>query len=322
MDFNNYNNAPFQEPLMPLNNGENNQQTTNSTNSGQGIISNFGGAHLTDFTKRKNWPLRVLGELKDFLHVVSPSGRFLFCSPSCLEMVGFSPEELVGRQVTDFIHVDDIDTFIRDFNLAITQKVFRILYRFRKKDDKFIILEINGHPYFPENSTTARCFFLMARPYPSKAASTIDSFLELRMENDRLTKRLLELQRESQEQNNTNDNSLKTNSGNNNISEVINYATGSSESVPPNNGNNKQLPPTMNAPSIDATKKIKKTKRQRAEEETHVCTDCGTVDSPEWRKGPQGPKTLCNACGLRYAKKNKKILKEAEAVGDAERNNS
>ncbi|KAK9859038.1 hypothetical protein MYU51_015983 [Penicillium brevicompactum] len=29
----------------------------------------------------------------------------------------------------------------------------------------------------------------------------------------------------------------------------------------------------------------------------HVCGDCGTADSPEWRKGPNGPKTLCNACG-------------------------
>lgn len=25
----------------------------------------------------------------------------------------------------------------------------------------------------------------------------------------------------------------------------------------------------------------------------------GTVESPEWRKGPDGPKSLCNACGTR-----------------------
>ncbi|KAL2848541.1 hypothetical protein BJY01DRAFT_211510 [Aspergillus pseudoustus] len=36
------------------------------------------------------------------------------------------------------------------------------------------------------------------------------------------------------------------------------------------------------------------------------CADCGTSDSPEWRKGPNGPKTLCNACGLRWAKREKK----------------
>ncbi|KAI7282122.1 hypothetical protein KC352_g6242 [Hortaea werneckii] len=42
--------------------------------------------------------------------------------------------------------------------------------------------------------------------------------------------------------------------------------------------------------------------------EEYVCADCGTLDSPEWRKGPKGPKTLCNACGLRWAKKEKKML--------------
>eukprot|EP00835_Amoeboradix_gromovi_P002651 NODE_154_length_16838_cov_0.293327.p8 type:complete len:220 gc:universal NODE_154_length_16838_cov_0.293327:16323-15664(-) len=36
-----------------------------------------------------------------------------------------------------------------------------------------------------------------------------------------------------------------------------------------------------------------------------VCTECGTNESPEWRKGPTGAKTLCNACGLRYAKRKK-----------------
>ncbi|BCS27217.1 GATA transcription factor LreB [Aspergillus puulaauensis] len=38
----------------------------------------------------------------------------------------------------------------------------------------------------------------------------------------------------------------------------------------------------------------------------YQCADCGTSDSPEWRKGPGGPKTLCNACGLRWAKREKK----------------
>ncbi|RVX72628.1 hypothetical protein B0A52_04025 [Exophiala mesophila] len=49
----------------------------------------------------------------------------------------------------------------------------------------------------------------------------------------------------------------------------------------------------------------KKPKKVKSADE-FVCTDCGTLDSPEWRKGPNGPKTLCNACGLRWAKKEKK----------------
>ncbi|KAK3842903.1 MAG: hypothetical protein J3R72DRAFT_122757 [Linnemannia gamsii] len=32
------------------------------------------------------------------------------------------------------------------------------------------------------------------------------------------------------------------------------------------------------------------------------CTSCNIVKTPEWRKGPLGPRTLCNACGLIWGK--------------------
>ncbi|KAK4793893.1 hypothetical protein SAY86_011887 [Trapa natans] len=30
------------------------------------------------------------------------------------------------------------------------------------------------------------------------------------------------------------------------------------------------------------------------------CTHCASERTPQWRTGPEGPKTLCNACGVRY----------------------
>lgn len=33
-----------------------------------------------------------------------------------------------------------------------------------------------------------------------------------------------------------------------------------------------------------------------------ACTLCGTTKTPMWRSGPQGPKSLCNACGIRFKK--------------------
>jgi hypothetical protein len=32
------------------------------------------------------------------------------------------------------------------------------------------------------------------------------------------------------------------------------------------------------------------------------CRDCGTTSTPQWRCGPTGPRSLCNACGVRYKK--------------------
>ncbi|KAL6985458.1 hypothetical protein U1Q18_018832 [Sarracenia purpurea var. burkii] len=34
--------------------------------------------------------------------------------------------------------------------------------------------------------------------------------------------------------------------------------------------------------------------------EWRKCVHCGTDKTPQWRTGPMGPKTLCNACGVRY----------------------
>ncbi|KAK3408748.1 hypothetical protein EUGRSUZ_J00922 [Eucalyptus grandis] len=33
---------------------------------------------------------------------------------------------------------------------------------------------------------------------------------------------------------------------------------------------------------------------------TRKCMHCEVTKTPQWREGPMGPKTLCNACGVRY----------------------
>ncbi|KAG8746334.1 blue light receptor [Ceratobasidium sp. 414] len=35
------------------------------------------------------------------------------------------------------------------------------------------------------------------------------------------------------------------------------------------------------------------------------CSTCKRTDSPQWRKGPDGPNTLCNSCGLAWARQRK-----------------
>ncbi|KAI3945386.1 hypothetical protein MKW92_042543 [Papaver armeniacum] len=38
------------------------------------------------------------------------------------------------------------------------------------------------------------------------------------------------------------------------------------------------------------------------------CSDCQTTKTPLWRGGPAGPKSLCNACGIRQRKKRRALL--------------
>ena len=49
---------------------------------------------------------------------------------------------------------------------------------------------------------------------------------------------------------------------------------------------------------------VKKTERKVAR--PGRCHQCARVESPEWRRGPGGLRSLCNACGLHYAKRERK----------------
>ncbi|KAI9315219.1 hypothetical protein BX666DRAFT_1960444 [Dichotomocladium elegans] len=49
------------------------------------------------------------------------------------------------------------------------------------------------------------------------------------------------------------------------------------------------------------------------------CHSCNISETPEWRRGPDGARTLCNACGLHYAKlERKRQAAEAKAKSTEE----
>ncbi|KAL5113740.1 white collar 2 type of transcription factor [Pleosporales sp. CAS-2024a] len=343
---------------------------------------NPSGSTLTEFTKRRNWSQRVLEELRDLLHILTPDGRILYMSPSCKALTGWEPSQLIGRFINEFIHPDDIGIFVKEFNESIASgNPLRFFYRFRKIDDSCVIFESHGHPhlsnepssYAPPNALNCRGFFLMARPYPTKNAALLDSFLEHKIENERLIKRIAELKREEQDENDewNKKTEIASQSETQPTPSILQSDAASYAQMPPpakpvisntaltrqnldealaatkqdsindkmaryeganhletiemltglryRDGERSQGISTGDAsPHLirgDAGIQIsldrdgrgssdKKKKLKIADE--YVCTDCGTLDSPEWRKGPNGPKTLCNACGLRWAKKEKK----------------
>ncbi|KAI4171352.1 MAG: hypothetical protein Q9188_007436 [Gyalolechia gomerana] len=347
-----------------------------------------GGSTLTDFTKRRNWSQRVLEELKDFLHILTPDGRILYVSPSGKQLTGYNAEELNGKFIVDFIHPDDSAIFVREFNESIASgNPLRFFYRFRKADDTYLIFESHGHPHltadagaFGPNNAASLCrgFFMMARPYPTKNASLLDSFLEHKIENERLTKRIADLRREEQEEieaqqrhwqkiqeggSVTPSETQRTESGTPGSASITSTQSNGYNGMPPpakpgvsntaltqqnleeanasskvdsindkmaryegtthletiemltglryRDGERSQGISTGDAsPALirgDAGIAISADKDNRANDkkkklkvaDEYVCTDCGTLDSPEWRKGPNGPKTLCNACGRR-----------------------
>eukprot|EP01113_Clastostelium_recurvatum_P023428 TRINITY_DN2798_c0_g1_i2.p1 TRINITY_DN2798_c0_g1~~TRINITY_DN2798_c0_g1_i2.p1 ORF type:complete len:378 (+),score=118.47 TRINITY_DN2798_c0_g1_i2:346-1479(+) len=76
------------------------------------------------------------------------------------------------------------------------------------------------------------------------------------------------------------------------------------------------LPPVLRPRQFHACKKAvdesKMEKRKlQAENGAQFCRHCGATHTPEWRRGPDGKKSLCNACGLHYSKV---VKRETELV--------
>nr|XP_043629523.1 GATA transcription factor 4-like [Erigeron canadensis] len=56
---------------------------------------------------------------------------------------------------------------------------------------------------------------------------------------------------------------------------------------------------TSSLPQVPTSASSRETKSQNNVVRRR-CTHCASEKTPQWRTGPLGPKTLCNACGVRY----------------------
>ncbi|WFD01260.1 hypothetical protein MYAM1_004022 [Malassezia yamatoensis] len=74
------------------------------------------------------------------------------------------------------------------------------------------------------------------------------------------------------------------------------------------------LDPIHNKDSAPKSSKTSRSSYRTNHSANHVCQVCQATATPEWRKGPSGPRTLCNACGLLYAKICRKKEQDAIAV--------
>jgi PAS domain S-box-containing protein len=335
---------------------------------------------MAAFTKRLNWSQLVLEGLRDFLHVLTPDRRILYASPSCKAVTGFDRSELEGRFVSAFIHPDDHETVVDALNISVSSRsAVRFIYRFRKADGEWTVLESSGHAHvsndpsptwLPQRQTIHQGFFVMARPYFSKNGTLFDAFLEHKVENERWLALRAGLRCEEQadeaaegqewEQTESdwstmhfearictdNDSSAVANRVAPSQMIWIASSTGPTQPRLPRrtaDGNDgptfrrsftqmrDALYPDHNEAQDTRTShmyrsfkgdlgiqismrgsnrihsakmQMKRTKRKQHPQtsEPYFCTHCSTMVSPEWRKGPDGPKTLCNACGCRLIK--------------------
>jgi PAS domain S-box-containing protein len=91
----------------------------------------------------------LIENLTDIISILAPDGTVIYESPSLEHILGYKPEELIGKKIFTFIHPEDAPEVIEYFASAIqsTEVVSPIEYRFRHKNKSWRIFESVGKPF-------------------------------------------------------------------------------------------------------------------------------------------------------------------------------
>lgn len=81
----------------------------------------------------------------DLVTLIDDKGYVTYQSPVVEEQFGFTPEEMLGKHIYDFLHPDDVETAANAFSSSMAGKgAGRIVVRFRDKEDNWHKLEVVG----------------------------------------------------------------------------------------------------------------------------------------------------------------------------------
>lgn len=81
----------------------------------------------------------------DLIARLAPDGTFVYASPASRALLGFEPEELIGKNVEQFVFRDDLNAVQKCQNRVLTLALSStVAYRMQRKDGKYIWFETTG----------------------------------------------------------------------------------------------------------------------------------------------------------------------------------
>ncbi|MBU0489581.1 MAG: PAS domain S-box protein [Bacteroidetes bacterium] len=102
-------------------------------------------------TERK---YRLLAEnTSDIISLHELDGKYLFASSVVEKMIGYTPEELVGKSPVQFIHPDDSQAVIEVISAGLKAKASTIYrYRILKRDGSYLWVETSSNPVVDQDT--------------------------------------------------------------------------------------------------------------------------------------------------------------------------
>jgi two-component system sporulation sensor kinase A len=101
--------------------------------------------NLEKFLTKKEKKYRLLAEnSSDVINLHSMDGRYVYISPSITHILGYDPDELIGKTPYTIIHSEDIPEVEKNHSDVLTNSdPILTTYRARKKDGTYIWIETN-----------------------------------------------------------------------------------------------------------------------------------------------------------------------------------
>ena len=106
-------------------------------------------------TLRENEELyRLLAEHStDMISKHTPEGVYTYASPACRSLLGYEPEELVGRDAYEFFHPDNLEQISKTHSTILERPdTYTVGYRIRRKDGSYIWFETTSRTVRDQNT--------------------------------------------------------------------------------------------------------------------------------------------------------------------------
>jgi PAS domain S-box-containing protein len=85
----------------------------------------------------------ITDNMQDIVLEIDPLGLIRYLSPSCLSIMGYEPEALMGRSHLDYVHADDLPNVLQYFSQAYANPDHKPLeFRFKHQKGHYLWLEI------------------------------------------------------------------------------------------------------------------------------------------------------------------------------------